>query len=106
LLAVSEPHQHLQPSRVRSTHIFPAASTMVGVCMTVVSIVKVLHGKKYELAAIVSVASIIFLVSTFCAYVALRHEKPGRVDAVAEYLFLAGLVLMTLAGVLLAVEIV
>jgi hypothetical protein len=37
--------------------------------------------------------------------VALRHEKPSRFDAVAEYLFLAGLVLITLAGFLLAVEI-
>lgn len=98
--------QPLQPSRVRSTHIFPAASTMVGVCMTVVSIVKVLHGKKFDLAAIVSVASVIFLVSTFCAYVALRHEKPSHVDTAAEYLFLAGLVLITVAGCLLAVEIV
>jgi hypothetical protein len=45
-------------------------------------------------------------VSTFCAYVALRNERPSRVDAVAEYLFLAGLVLITVAGFLLAVEIV
>ncbi len=79
---------------------------MVGVCMTVVSIVKVLHGKRFELAAIVSIASVIFLVSTFCAYVALRKEQPSHVDAAAEYLFLAGLVLITVAGCLLAVEIV
>lgn len=92
-------------SRVRSTHIFPAASALVGVCMTVVSIVKVLHAKRFAVAGIVSIASVLFLVSTFCAYVALRHETPSRVDVVAEYLFLAGLVLITVAGVLLAVEI-
>ncbi len=78
---------------------------MVGVCMTVVSIVKVLHGKRFALAALVSIASVVFLMSTFCAYVALRNERPSRVDAVAEYLFLAGLVLITVAGFLLAVEI-
>jgi hypothetical protein len=79
---------------------------MVGVCMTVVSIVKVLHGKRFTLTALVCAASVVFLVSTFCAYVALRNERPSRVDAVAEYLFLAGLVLITVAGFLLAVEIV
>jgi hypothetical protein len=92
-------------SRIRSTHIFPAASTLVGVCMTVVSIVKVFHGKRVFVTGLVSVASVVFLVSTFCSYAALRHDKPTRVDAVAEYLFLTGLVLITIAGFMLAVEI-
>lgn len=99
-------NEPFQPSRVRSAHIFPAASTLVGVCMTVVSIVKAFHGKRFAVAAIVSIASVLFLVSTFCAYVAIRHERPSRIDAVAEYLFLAGLVLITVAGFLLAVELV
>jgi len=78
---------------------------MVGVSLTVVSIVKVLHGKRFVLSCLVSVTSVVFLVSTFCAYIALREEKPSKIDAAAEYLFLAGLVLVTLAGFLLAVEI-
>ena len=90
---------------VRSVHVFPAASTLVGVCMTVVSIVKVLHGKRFALTALVSVASVMFLVSTFCAYVALRQDRPSKVDAAAEYLFLGGLVLVTVSGFLFAAEI-
>jgi hypothetical protein len=90
---------------VRSAHIFPAASTLVGVCMTVVSIVKAFHGKGFVVSGVVSIASVVFLVSTFCAYIALRHDKPSFVDAVAEYLFLGGLVLVTLAGIMIAVEI-
>jgi hypothetical protein len=74
--------------------------------MTVVSIVKVLHGKRFAVAVLVSIASVTFLASTFCAYVALRHERPSRIDAIAEYLFLSGLVLITVAGLLFAIEII
>jgi hypothetical protein len=72
--------------------------------MTVISIVKVFHGNRF-VAGLVSVASVMFLVSTFCAYVALRHDQSTRVDGVAEYLFLAGLVMITLAGFMIAIEI-
>jgi hypothetical protein len=78
---------------------------LVGVCMTVVGIVKAFHGKGFVVSAVVSVASVVFLLSTFCAYTALRHDKPTLVDAVAEYLFLGGLVLVTVAGIMIAVEI-
>ena len=64
--------------------------------------VSVSYGSK----SVVSVTSVVFLVATFCAYVALREEKPSKIDAAAEYFFLAGLVLVTLAGFLLAVEII
>jgi hypothetical protein len=73
--------------------------------MTVISIVKAFHGNRFLVAGLVSVASVMFLVSTFCAYVALRHDQSTRVDDVAEYLFLAGLVMITLAGFMIAIEI-
>ena len=80
---------------------------MIGVSLTVMSIVKVLHGKRFALTPHSSPSrASSSLMSTFCAYVALRQDRPSKIDAVAEYLFLGGLVLVTVAGFLLAIAII
>ncbi len=79
---------------------------MVGVCITVVSIVSVLHKDASLVARVVAVASLAFLVSSFCAYFAIRASGAAqRLENVAERFFLAGLVLVTVAVIVIAFEI-
>lgn len=90
----------------RPIHILPAAATMVGVCMTVISIVRVLHEGGVLVAHVVAIASLSFLSSAFAAYFAIRRAaKAARLEVLAERCFLSGLVLLTFAVVVIAVEI-
>jgi hypothetical protein len=89
----------------RSIHILPASATMVGVCMTVLSVSRLADDGVFALGHLVAVASVLFLGSSFCAYFAIRGGgRSRRAELVAEWFFLAGLVLATAAGLLIAIE--
>jgi len=90
----------------RPIHILPAAATMVGVCMTVISIVRVLHQGGVIVAHVVAFASLAFLTSALTAYFAIRRNRRGaRFEIFAEWCFLAGLVLLTVAVIVITFEI-
>ena len=89
-----------------SQHILPTSATMVGVCITVISIVRVMeiHGAVTSIIDdIVALDSAMFLVATILSYVSLRSpQSGGRVERFADLVFLAGLAVMVLASFLLA----
>lgn len=90
-----------------SSYILPTSATMVGVSMTVLSLAKVVEtqtraGRIDELMAL---DSVIFLVSAFCSYLALRSERESiRLERIADRLFMFGLTVMVGAAVLFALE--
>jgi len=94
------------PVKDRPIHILPAAATMVGVCMTAISIVRVLREGGVLVAHVVAIASLAFLTSAVTAYLAIRRaNKAARLEVFAERCFLTGLVLLTVAVLVITVEI-
>jgi hypothetical protein len=90
----------------RPIHILPAAATMVGVCMTAISIVRVLQKGGIAVAHVVAVATLAFLTSAVTAYFAIRRRGNGaRFEIFAEWCFLIGLVLLTVAVLVITFEI-
>ena len=89
-----------------SQHILPTSATMVGVCITVISIVRVIeiHGAvSTVIDDIVALDSAMFLVATILSYVSLRSPRSGRrVERFADLVFLTGLAVMVIASFLLA----
>lgn len=102
------------PPRVKlSEHILPNSSMMIGVCMTVISIIKVLGGvgARHEIAEILAVDSLIFMISATFSYFAMRFEPSARMktsvslEKIADIAFMVGLAVTTMVGFLLAYEI-
>ena len=95
-----------------SQHILPNSSTMIGVCMTVISITKVvhLHHPQHDIAEIFAFDALIFLFSALFSYFSMRAEghvgTSVKLEKVADITFMVGLVVMTLAGFLLTYELV
>ena len=89
-----------------SRHILPTSATMVGVCITVISIVRVMevHGAiSTVIDDIVAVDSAMFLIATILSYVSIRSPRLGRrVERCADLVFIAGLAVMVVASFLLA----
>ncbi|HQO28327.1 MAG TPA: hypothetical protein PKY22_02205 [Accumulibacter sp.] len=94
-----------------SQHILPNSSMMLGVCMTVISIIKVVgvrHGQN-KIAEAFALDSVFFLVSAVLSYASMRFEarteRAVSLEKFADGSFVAGLLFMTCAGFVLAYEI-
>ncbi len=103
------------PTRVNlSEHILPNSSMMIGVCMTVISIIKVIgvSGNRHAIAEILAVDTLVFMISATFSYIAMRYEPSARAAAaanlekIADIAFMVGLAITTLVGFLLAYEII
>lgn len=92
-----------------SNHILPTSATMVGVCMTVISIVTL--GKRAGLSnyvdELLAADSAIFMLSRMFSYLSIRSTRGAmRRESVADVLFLIGLALMVIAAFVLSFELI
>jgi hypothetical protein len=90
-----------------SSHILPTSATMVGVCMTVVSIVKLTHVSMLGtvIDKILGIDGLLFLASAFLSYSSIRSERLAvRLESLADHAFIIGLTLMGVAATVLAFE--
>lgn len=95
-----------------SDHILPASGTMIGVCTTLIGLVKVVEGRNGrghvdELAAL---TSLVFLVGAITSYASIRWERretmSRRLETIADQCFLFGLCSIVAISVFFAYEII
>jgi threonine/homoserine/homoserine lactone efflux protein len=88
-----------------SSHILPTAATMVGACMTVLSIGRLSHAGKLGVVVdkMLAFDAVVFLVSAVLSFLAIRMvTRPERLETWAEELFLLGLSLSAIVAVVIA----
>lgn len=85
---------------------------MIGVCMTVISLIKVigLHSEQHRIAEVFAFNALIFMLSAVFSYFSMRNESDVEssiaMEKVADAAFMIGLAVMTVAGFLLTYEII
>jgi hypothetical protein len=93
-------------------HILPVSVTLIGVCVTLVGLVKVVEvrtGNSHvdEYAAIAAIA---FLTCSIASYLSIRFSAHGRLsywlEQVADVIFVAGLIGITVIATLFAYEVI
>lgn len=92
-----------------SHHILPNSATMVGICITVISIVKSMEPgfTNYLIDKALAIDSLLFMISALLSFSSIRLEQSTkRLERWAEIIFLLGLVSMTLITVIFSFEIV
>ena len=96
-----------------SHHILPNSSTMLGVCLTGIGLVKVAeaHLGPSHVDEYLALDAVCFLISCLCSYSSIRRnsrrQNPrNRLEQIADYLFIIGLVAMTFISILFAYEFV
>ena len=88
-----------------SAHILPASATMIGVCMTVLSIGHLGPGGEWRMVIdkLLAVDALVFLVSALLSFMSMRLPSAGQLhEARAELVFIAGLGMLALGAVVLA----
>lgn len=81
-------------------HILPTSATMVGVCMTVMSILRIrtMTRSEHGLSFVLAIDCLIFLGSAVLSYVSLRSpDRAAALERVADTAFIYGLGLMVVA---------
>lgn len=91
-----------------ATHILPSSATMIGVCMTVLSIGHL--GPRGDLHVVIdkllAVDALVFLASALMSFTSMRARRSGtRFEARAEAVFIVGLAVLALVAVVLAFEV-
>jgi len=88
-----------------STHILPTSATMVGVCMTVLSIGHLSHGGDVFMVIdkLLACDSVVFLASALLSFMSIRGgQANGRLESRAEVVFIVGLGVLAVVAVALA----
>src|SRR5262245_60406370 len=89
-----------------SQHILPTAATMVGACITLIGLVRLVevHASIATIADnIAACAAVLFLMSTLLSYVSLRTTRSTvAAERAADVLFLLGCVLLVACGIMMA----
>ncbi len=81
-------------------HVLAAATNMVGACLTVVGLIKVLeqHGTNSRIDQLLALNAIGFVLSVGASYLSLRHAKRPRLSAyyerLAETVFMTSIIVM------------
>jgi hypothetical protein len=91
-----------------SSHILPNSATMIGVCMTVLSIGRLSPRGELRLVVdkLLAVDALIFLVSAWLSFRSMRLRHTGSdKETSAEWVFLVGLGLLALCAVTFSFEI-
>src|ERR1700744_6097926 len=93
-----------------SRHILPSSGTMIGVCATLIGLVKLAeaHIGPSRVDEYAALASLLFLASAIASYVSIRHsgqrQVSERCEAIADQCFLAGLISIAVITLFFAYE--
>ncbi|PFH08447.1 hypothetical protein BCF11_0802 [Collimonas sp. PA-H2] len=90
-----------------SQHILPSSATMIGVCITALSIIKLARfsGLAMWLSHLLALNSLVFLTSGVLSYASMRSRQSTRLEQYADIAFIFGLTLLSLSTVFMAVVI-
>jgi hypothetical protein len=109
---VSAMDERTKAERILAGHILPVSCTMVGVCITLVGLVRLAEARigpshVDELAALIG---LMFLGSAIASYVSIRYANwrtfSTRCELLADGTFLVGLVSIVIVGCFFAYEII
>ena len=91
-----------------STHILPTSATMIGICMTVLSInhLSPSSSVRWAVHKLLALDAITFLVSALFSFLPMKRENgPERYEALAELIFICGLGMLVVVALVLALAI-
>jgi hypothetical protein len=98
--------------RALSKHILPSSGTMIGVCATLIGLVKLAeaHIGPSRVDEYAALASLLFLASAIASYISIRHPDRLRLsersEAIADQCFLAGLIGIAIITLFFAYEVI
>jgi hypothetical protein len=95
-----------------ASHILPVSGTMIGICVTLVGLVKVAetHVGPSHVDECAAIAAILFLASALTSYLSIRWSNKDklsyRLEQAADIIFITSLIGITVISTLFAYEVI
>jgi hypothetical protein len=93
-----------------SLHILPTAGTMIGICTTLIGLVKIAEERigPSHVDEYVGLTALLFLASALTSYLSMRdltgNRLGARLERAADLCFMAGLITLSVISLLFAYE--
>ncbi len=85
-----------------ASYIFSGANTMVGVCLTIIALFRIMKtGIQTYADEILAIDTFIFIVASLLSYAALRTENNKRLEKWADIFFFTGMIVMAVVGLII-----
>lgn len=95
-------NRQTERSRDIARHVFSGSTTMIGVCITIIALFRVMKiGMKTYVDEVLGLDNFIFIAAAVCAYAAIRKDNNLRMERAADLLFFAGMGVMLVVGVII-----
>ncbi|MFN8261497.1 MAG: hypothetical protein U0X41_11235 [Chitinophagales bacterium] len=83
-------------------YVFSGSTTMIGVCITVIALFKVMSTNLKTYAdEILGIDTFIFIFAAFFSYMTLRSDRNKPMEKFADLLFFTGMSILILVGLLI-----
>jgi len=90
-----------------SPHILNTSSTLLGLCFIVLTTFKVNNRiERTIIDDLTALAIIIFLASSILSFIAIRSNKNGKYEKIADVVFLSGLFLLFVITMLIIFNVI
>lgn len=105
-----EPEPPRRADSALSHHILPSAATMVGICPTLIGVVKLTeaNGVTRRADEIIGLLTVVFVASALTSYAAIRsgmnRDRSQLLERAADLFFVVGLLGLALVSLLFAYE--
>ena len=93
----------------KSPHILNASSNLLGLCFIVLTSLKLFKiSQKTFIDELTSVAIVFFMASCIPSFLSIRGsiKRSGRFENIADYLFLAGIILLFVTTLLFSLNVI
>jgi len=88
-----------------ANHIFSGSTTMIGVCITVIALFRVMKVSMQTYAdELLSIDNFIFIAAALLSYSSMRRENNRRLEYWADRLFFTGMIVMLIVGILIVLS--
>jgi hypothetical protein len=83
-------------------HIFSGSTTMIGVCITVITLFLIIKNRYATYAdGILAINAFLFIISAFTSYLSLRRNNNKKLELFADIFFFAGMLIMVMVGIMI-----
>ncbi|PZF72997.1 hypothetical protein [Taibaiella soli] len=95
-------NRETERSRDVARHVFSGSTTMIGVCITIIALFRVMKiGMRTYADEVLGLDNFIFIAAALCAYSAIRKDNNIRMERAADLLFFAGMAVMLVVGLII-----
>jgi hypothetical protein len=91
-----------------SRHILPTSANLLGLCFVILTFIKLSKMADETIVdECIGFLIMLFLISSFLSYISMRARRKAELyEKIADYIFLAGLCLLTLVSLVIVFEVI